>query len=73
MEERTLKFYMARAGIRSNRELSALTGIKHTSLDAIIKRPLIARGYQIRDIAAACGMSDREVVTVFTETDRRGR
>lgn len=69
----SLTKYMRRAGIRSNRELSNLTGIKHTSLDAIVKRPEIARGYQIRDIAAACGMSDNEVVTVFTGTNRKAR
>ena len=58
--------YMQRAGIKSNRELSSLTGIKHATLDLIVKNPTRARGYQIRAIAGACGMSDGETVEVFT-------
>lgn len=61
-----LKPYMIRAGIHSNRELSALTGIKHATIDNIVKSPTRARGYQIREIAGACGMSAAEVVEVFT-------
>ena len=57
----TLSTYMIRAGIRSNRELSALTGIKHATIDNIVKSPTRARGYQIS------GMSAGETMTVFTE------
>lgn len=67
MTATTLKTYMTRAGIRSNRELAALTGIKHATLDGIIKHPTTARGYQIRDIATACGLTDAETINVFTE------
>ena len=58
---------MHRAGIRSNRELSELTGIKHATLDNIVRNPTRARGYQIREIVKACGMSDKETVEVFTK------
>lgn len=63
----TLTAYMTRAGIKSNRELASLTGIKHATLDLIVRNPTRARGYQIREIVRACGMSDREVVDIFTE------
>ncbi len=66
MTDSTLKTYMTRAGIRSLRELSSLTGIKHATVDNIAKHPTTARGYQIREIAGACGMSAAEVVEVFT-------
>jgi hypothetical protein len=61
--------YMQRAGIRSNRELSALTGIKHATLDQIVKYPARARGYQLAIIADVCGMSDSEMADVIR---RRG-
>ena len=66
MIDSPLKTYMTRAGIRSLRELSSLTGIKHATVDNIAKHPTTARGYQIREIAGACGMSAAEVVEVFT-------
>lgn len=66
MTESPLKTYMNRAGIKSNRELASLTGIKHATVDNIAKHPTTARGYQIREIAGACGMSAAEVVEVFT-------
>lgn len=66
MTDSPLKTYMTRAGIRSLRELSSLTGIKHATVDNIAKHPTTARGYQIREIAGACGMSAAEVVEVFT-------
>lgn len=65
----TLTSYMQRAGIRSNRELSSLTGIKHATLDLIVKHPARARGYQIAIIADVCGMSDEELAGVIR---RRG-
>lgn len=71
MTESSLKTYMIRAGIRSNRELSALTGIKHATIDNIVKSPTRARGYQIREIARACGMSAGETMTVFTEGGKK--
>lgn len=66
MIDSPLKTYMNRAGISSLRELSSLTGIKHATVDNIAKHPTTARGYQIREIAGACGMSAAEVVEVFT-------
>jgi DNA-binding MurR/RpiR family transcriptional regulator len=66
MTDSPLKTYMTRAGIRSLRELASLTGIKHATVDNIAKHPTTARGYQIREIAGACGMSAAEVVEVFT-------
>ena len=66
MTESPLKTYMTRAGIKSNRELASLTGIKHATVDNIAKHPTTARGYQIREIVKACGMSDKETIEVFT-------
>ena len=66
MTDSSLKTYMQRAGIRSRRELSRLTGIAHSTLDEIFAHPASARGYQIRGILEACGMSDKEVIEVFT-------
>ena len=67
MRQEDLTAIMQRAGIRSRRELSRLTGIAHSTLDEIFAHPASARGYQIRGIVEACGMSDTEAVTVFTE------
>lgn len=67
MIPQTLTTCMERAGIRSRRELSRMTGIAHSTLDDIFAHPSLARGYQIRNIAEACGMSDEEAVTIFTE------
>jgi lambda repressor-like predicted transcriptional regulator len=66
MTDRTLTAYMHRAGIRSRRELSAITGIAHSTLDDIFKHPARARGYQLAAIAQACGMSDQETVGLIT-------
>ena len=61
----TLDAYLQRAGIRSRRELSERTGIAHSTLDAIAKHPARARGYQLRVIADACGMSGNEILTLI--------
>ena len=66
MRQDDLTAIMQRAGIRSRRELSRLTGIAHSTLDEIFAHPASARGYQIRGIVDACGMSDREAIEVFT-------
>lgn len=66
MTDSPLTTYMARAGIRSNRELSRLTGINHGTIDNIVHHPTNARGFQIREIARVCGLTDEEAITVFT-------
>ena len=58
----TLTDYMQRAGVRSQRELSRLTGIKHATLDGIVRHPANARGYQLVSIMQALGLSQDEVV-----------
>lgn len=65
--EQQLTVCMNRVGIRSRRELSRLTGIAHSTLDDIFAHPSLARGYQIRMIAEACGLSDEKAMTIFTE------
>ncbi len=62
MTQAALTTYMQRAGIRSNRELSALTGIRHSMMDAIVNDPGRARLYQLRLIADACGMTADEIM-----------
>jgi hypothetical protein len=66
MKDATLTTYMHRAGIRSRRELSAITGIAHSTLDDIFKYPARARGYQLAAIAEACGMSSTETGELIT-------
>ena len=61
MKYNSLTDYMRRAGIRSRRELSAITGIAHSTLDDIFKHPTRARGYQLAGIAEACGMTSEEI------------
>lgn len=61
MTDHSLTAYMLRAGIRSRRELSAITGIAHSTLDDIFKYPARARGYQLAGIAEACGMTSEEI------------
>lgn len=63
--------YYTRAGIRSNRELAKMTGIPYRTMDRIVKYPPDARGYQIRNISQALGMTDAEVVTVFTGKEEK--
>ncbi|MBQ1203320.1 MAG: hypothetical protein IIX61_05915 [Loktanella sp.] len=46
-----------------------MTGIKHATLDQIVKYPARARGYQLAIIADVCGMSDSEMADVIR---RRG-
>lgn len=60
MNQPTLTTYMTRAGIRSNRELSRMTGIPAKTLDRIVKDPRLARGYQLDSIREVCGMSFEE-------------
>ena len=67
MADTTLTAYMHRAGIRSRRELSAITGIAHSTLDDIFKYPARARGYQLAAIADACGMSSTETGDLITK------
>lgn len=66
MTAESLTTYMIRAGIRSNRELSRLTGINHGTVDNIVRHPTNARGFQIREIVRVCGLTDEEAITVFT-------
>ena len=61
MTQSQLTTYMHRAGIRSNRELSELTGIPFRTCDRIVKNPRQARGYQLDGIAEACGMTWEEI------------
>lgn len=56
-----------RAGIRSNRELSRLTGIQPRTMDRIIKDPRQARGHQLSVIMDVCGMSAEELCLVIKE------
>jgi len=71
MKQQTLTTYMHRAGIRSNRELSRLTGIPPKTMDRIVNDPRIARGYQLIAIGDVCGMSAEEMVGVLKERRRR--
>lgn len=67
MIESRLKPYMARAGIRSNRELAELTGIAERTLDRLVRYPRNARGYQIQAIGQACGMTWEEIGQILSE------
>lgn len=67
MKQQTLTTYMHRAGIRSNRELSRLTGIPPKTMDRIVKDPRIARGYQLDSIREVCGMSFEETGMLVQE------
>lgn len=69
MTKSQLQPYMARAGIRSNRELAELTGIAERTLDRLVIYPRNARGYQIQAIGQACGMTWEEIGQLLT--DRR--
>lgn len=60
MKRVTLRDYMRRAGIKSRRELSELTGIPSRTLDRIFNYPRQARGFQIDAIGTALGLSDTE-------------
>lgn len=60
-----LTTYMMRAGIKSNRELSKLTGIACRTLDRIIEDPRRARGYQLDSIGEVCGMNDEEIGSII--------
>lgn len=59
--------YMQRAGVRSQRELSRLTGIKHATLDGIARHPASARGYQLAAIMQALGLSQDELIGLITK------
>lgn len=63
----TIRDHMTRANIRSNRELSSLTGIPHSTLDKIVKDPTQAKGYQLRNIADVCGISYAELGELVME------
>ena len=69
----TLDAYLQRAGLRSRRELSERTGIAHSTLDAIAKHPARARGYQLRDIAEACGITGTELLELIGRRERDGK
>ena len=62
-----LTTYMRRAGIRSRRELSKLTGIAHSTLDDIFKHPARAHGYQLAVIMQVCGLTPQETISLITE------
>lgn len=49
---------MRRSGYRSHRELAEMTGIAPRTMDRIMRDPSIARGWQMREIADALGLSD---------------
>lgn len=57
----TIRDYMKRAYIPSNRALSRLTNIPHSTLDGIVKDPTQGKGFQLRDIADVCGISCEEL------------
>ena len=61
MNATTLTTYMRRAGFRSRRELAAMTGIPPSTLDDIFRHPQTVRGYLLKEIASACGMTAEEV------------
>ena len=60
MKRVTLRDYMRRAGIKSRRELSELTGIPTRTLDRIFDYPRQARGFQIDAIGTVLGLTDTE-------------
>ena len=66
----TLTDYMQRAGVRSRRELSKLTGIAHTTMDAIFDHPSSARGYQLAAIMQALGLTQDELIGLITRGGR---
>ncbi len=66
-----LTTYTDRAGIRTIRELSELTGISRSSVERILKNPEIARGYQLIAIGDVCGMSAEELVAVIKRKEKR--
>lgn len=61
MTDAALTIYISRAGFRSVRELSRMTGIPSKTLDRIVKDPRRARGFQLAAIGEACGMSAEQV------------
>ena len=66
-----LSAYMDRAGIRSNRELAELTGIKESTLDRIVRHPQNARGFQITVLCTACGITWEEYGQIITKGEKR--
>ena len=67
MTSHNLDYYMLRAGIRSRRELSRLTGIAPTTLSDIFSHPSTIRAYTMARIADTLGMSSEEVGTFIQE------
>lgn len=67
MNNTALTTYMHRAGYRSARELSRMTGIPSKTLDRIIKDPGRARGFQLAAIGEACGMSAEQLGNLIQE------
>lgn len=65
MIETALTTYISRAGFRSVRELSRMTGIPSKTLDRIVKDPRRARGFQLAAIGDACGMSAEQIGQVI--------
>lgn len=65
MSSSTMKHYMRRAGIKSRRELSELTGIPSRTLDRLFVNPRQAKGFQLDALAQAMGLTDTETVTLI--------
>lgn len=71
MTDTALTTYISRAGFRSVRELSRMTGIPSKTLDRIVKDPRRARGFQLAAIGEACGMSAEQVGRVILRKEER--
>lgn len=67
MTRATMTTYMHRAGIKSVRELSELTGIPKRSLDRIMGYPRGARGFQLDKIGRYLNMTDAELRDAIRE------
>ena len=65
MKDSVLSVFRDRAGIRSNRELSEMTGIKPRTMDRIMDNPRQARGHQLAVIMDVCGMSAEELCQII--------